>query len=38
MSSSTTARMTAPDIMARKGVERIVRLTAYTAPMAADRT
>ncbi len=35
MSSSTAARLTAPDIMARKGAERIVCLTAYTAPMAA---
>jgi 3-methyl-2-oxobutanoate hydroxymethyltransferase len=35
MSSSTTPRLTAPDIMARKGAQKIVCLTAYTAPMAA---
>jgi ketopantoate hydroxymethyltransferase len=35
MSSSITARLTALDIMARKGAEKIVCLTAYTAPMAA---
>jgi 3-methyl-2-oxobutanoate hydroxymethyltransferase len=35
MSSSTAARLTAPDIMARKGAEKIVCLIAYTAPMAA---
>jgi 3-methyl-2-oxobutanoate hydroxymethyltransferase len=35
MSSSPTARLTAPDIMARKGAEKIVCLTAFTAPMAA---
>jgi hypothetical protein len=31
MSSSTKARLSAPDIMARKGAERIVCLTAYKA-------
>jgi hypothetical protein len=31
MSSSTTARLTAPDIIARKGAERIVCVTAYKA-------
>jgi 3-methyl-2-oxobutanoate hydroxymethyltransferase len=35
MSSSTTARLTAPHIMTRKSGEKIVCLTAYTAPMAA---
>jgi ketopantoate hydroxymethyltransferase len=34
MSSAGAARLTAPDIMARKGTHKIVCLTAYTAPMA----
>jgi hypothetical protein len=32
MSSSTKVRLTAPDIISRKGAQKIVSLTAYTAP------
>jgi 3-methyl-2-oxobutanoate hydroxymethyltransferase len=35
MSSSKTARLTVPDLIAKQGAAKIVSLTAYTAPMAA---